>query len=123
MSEIKYNDKITKRVMRSNVYKDSFSNPHLHARLDILKNAVDYILRKETLKGLKEFLEKRFPLNGSLDAWITELEKVERKIQQTPKKLDTRIRALYPTIIAELIYQEHQDTFGQLSLWKTTEKF
>jgi len=98
------------------VYKASLSDQDLHKRLEILKFGINYILRHNDKKCLRELLAKKFVLDGNAEGWIKSLEEMETEIKESRETLDMKIRALHPEIIAEHLYVKYKDKFESLQI-------
>lgn len=125
---LNYDNNLTKRIVNSQIFLKSFEDTNIKKRLDILKIMVDYEVRKSIKQmrksenekehyldqavdiwGLKKELERIYNY-GNINDWLNEYESIRQDIGVLYKTLEnefrTKIRGLYPNIIAELIYEE-----------------
>lgn len=110
---------LTKLLTTSSVYEQTFKNQELFKRLDILKTVVDHALRKHTIKGLEQTLQTKYQLvDTSILAWLYEFSFIKDKTNQLYSALEhhytTRLRSLYPELIAELIYATDKDKWNKM---------
>ncbi len=126
---LNYDDNLTKMIVNSKIFLESFKDENVKKRLDILKIMVDYEIRKSIKQRrksenekehyldqavdiwqLKKELERRNYFNGHLNDWLDEYEYIRQDIRVLYNSLEnqfkTNIRGLYTTLIAEIIYEK-----------------
>ena len=113
-----YSDKLTQQLVKSRIYKKTFTDKNLAKKFALLRFMIDYHLRKPTSTFLKQKIQHAQLPCQHLDEWLTQFQTLTPEITTLysilEKEYTTKLRRLYPTLITELLYEKYQKTFDTL---------